>query len=281
MRHTPRPGSRTTTGEVTLCVCHPGKFVGARSLRADGDGEGGAGVTGAAATRHAPARAKRARRHGVKPPSFPAPPPCRQPSNLSAGPPVPPYDGPRMEETDEALMAAVAGGDAAALSALYDRYERPTFNLILRLAGRRDVAEELMQEAFTRLWTTARLFRGERGSFKPWLFTIALNLTRSELSRKRYRVRHLEPEAAEELPALTAGPELLAVRAQEAQRVVAALARLSPLLREIVVLRIYQQLKFAEIARMTGAPEGTLKARFHRAVAELRVLLGVKESPCA
>jgi len=186
-----------------------------------------------------------------------------------------------MEETDEALMAAVAGGDAAALSALYDRYERPTFNLILRLAGRRDVAEELMQEAFTRLWTTARLFRGERGSFKPWLFTIALNLTRSELSRKRYRVRHLEPEAAEELPALTAGPELLAVRAQEAQRVVAALARLSPLLREIVVLRIYQQLKFAEIARMAGAPEGTLKARFHRAVAELRVLLGVKEGPCA
>ena len=170
-----------------------------------------------------------------------------------------------MEETDEALMAAVAGGDAAALSALYDRYERPTFNLILRLAGRRDVAEELMQEAFTRLWTTARLFRGERGSFKPWLFTIALNLTRSELSRKRYRVRHLEPEAAEELPALTAGPELLAVRAQEAERVVAAVARLSPLLREIVVLRMYQQLKFAEIARLTGAPEGTLKARFHRA----------------
>jgi RNA polymerase sigma-70 factor (ECF subfamily) len=186
-----------------------------------------------------------------------------------------------MEETDEALMAAVAGGDASALSALYDRYERPTFNLILRLAGRRDVAEELMQEAFTRLWTTARLFRGERGTFKPWLFTIALNLTRSELSRKRYRVRHLEPEAAEELPALTEGPEALAVRAQEKGRVEAALARLSPLLREIVVLRMYQQLKFAEIARLTGAPEGTLKARFHRAVAELRVLLGVEETPCA
>ena len=94
-------------------------------------------------------------------------------------------------------------------------------------------------------------------------------------------MRHLEPEAAEELPALSEGPEALAVRAQEKGRVEAALARLSPLLREIVVLRMYQQLKFAEIARLTGAPEGTLKARFHRAVAELRVLLGVEETPCA
>jgi RNA polymerase sigma-70 factor (ECF subfamily) len=184
-----------------------------------------------------------------------------------------------MDESDEALMAAVAGGDADALRALYDRYERPTFNLILRLAGRREMAEELMQEAFTRVWTTARLFRGERGAFKPWLFTIALNLTRSELSRKRYRVRHLETEAAEALPAPTEGPETLAVRAQEQRRIESALGRLSPRLREIVVLRIYQQLKFAEIARMTGAPEGTLKARFHRAVAELRLQLGGPGSP--
>jgi RNA polymerase sigma-70 factor, ECF subfamily len=183
-----------------------------------------------------------------------------------------------MEETDEALMAAVARGDATALRVLYDRHERMTFNLVLRLAGRREMAEELVQEAFTRLWTTARLFRGERGGFKPWLFTIALNLTRSELSRKRYRVRHVEAEAAEALPAPTEGPELLAVRAQEAQRVEAALARLSPPMREIVVLRIYQQLKFAEIAELTGAPEGTLKARFHRAVAALRADLGPEGS---
>lgn len=185
-----------------------------------------------------------------------------------------------MEETDEALMAAVAGGDAAALRVLYDRHERMTFNLVLRLAGRREMAEELVQEAFTRLWTTARLFRGDRGGFKAWLFTIALNLTRSELSRKRYRVRHVEAEAAEALPAPAEGPELLAVRAQEAQRVEAALSRLSPPLREIVVLRIYEQLKFVEIARLTGAPEGTLKARFHRAVAALRAELGAKGATC-
>jgi RNA polymerase sigma-70 factor (ECF subfamily) len=176
-----------------------------------------------------------------------------------------------MEETsDEALMADVARGDAAALSALYDRYERGTFNLILRLAGSRPMAEELMQETFTRVWTAARLFQPEKGAFKGWLFTIALNLTRSELSRQRYRVRHVEAEAADTVVSRDAGPDLLAEQAQESRRVSAALAGLSPLLREIVVLKVYHHLKFQEIARMTGTPEGTLKARFHRAVEQLR-----------
>src|SRR5713226_8564635 len=67
MRQTPRTGSRTTSGKVTLCVCQPGKLVGARTLRAAG-GE----ATGAAAASNAPARATRARRDRVKPPSFPA-----------------------------------------------------------------------------------------------------------------------------------------------------------------------------------------------------------------
>lgn len=176
-----------------------------------------------------------------------------------------------MEETsDEALMADVARGDAAALRALYDRYERATFNLILRLAGSRQLAEELMQETFTRVWTAARLFRPEKGAFKGWLFTIALNLTRSELSRQRYRVRHVEAGAADVVASGDTGPDRLAEKAQEADRVTAALAGLTPLLREIVVLKVYHHLKFQEIARMTGTPEGTLKARFHRAVEQLR-----------
>src|SRR6266851_435790 len=87
------------------------------------------------------------------------------------------------DKPDHALVAEVARGDAAALRALYLRYERPTFNLILRLAGNREMAQDMMQETFTRVWTRARTFRGDQGSFKGWLFTIALNVTRSELAR--------------------------------------------------------------------------------------------------
>jgi RNA polymerase sigma factor (sigma-70 family) len=181
------------------------------------------------------------------------------------------------ERPDQELVEAVARGDAAALRSLYFRYERPVFNLILRLAGNRALAEELMQETFTRLWTMAGTFRPERGELKGWLFTVALNATRSELARKRYRVRHVEAAEADALASPTDGPEALAARAQDARRVADALARLPLHSREVVVMRIYHQLTFPEIAAVTGTPEGTLRARFHRAVDALRLDLGGKD----
>ena len=174
------------------------------------------------------------------------------------------------ERPDHALVAEVARGDAAALRTLYLRTERPTFNLILRLAGSREMAQDMMQETFTRVWTMARTFRGDRGSFKGWLFTIALNVTRSELSRKRYGIRHLAEDAVEDLASRADGPDMLLQRSEAGGRVAAALAELTPQMREVVVMKVYHQLKFREIADITKTPEGTLKARFHRAVAELR-----------
>lgn len=181
------------------------------------------------------------------------------------------------EKSDQVLVAEVARGDAAALRSLYLRYERPTFNLILRLAGNREMAQDMLQETFTRVWTMARTFRGDRGSFKGWLFTIALNLTRTELARCRRASRHVEAGAAEDVASPMEGPDALLARSERGRRVADALARLSPLLREIVVMKVYHQLKFREIAEITETPEGTLKARFHRAVAELRQRLGPEE----
>ena len=179
------------------------------------------------------------------------------------------------QRTDEALAADVAGGDAAALRTLYERHERLTFNVLLRLTGNREAAQDLMQETFTRVWTMARTFDPDRGRFKSWLVTIALNLARSEMSKKRYAAVHVPAEAADGRGPQPERPDDALVREESSRRVAAALARLSPLMREVVVMKVYQQLKFVEIARMTQTPEGTLKARFHRAVAELRGHLGV------
>jgi RNA polymerase sigma-70 factor (ECF subfamily) len=182
------------------------------------------------------------------------------------------------ERPDPVLVADVARGDGAALRALYLRYERPTFNLILRLAGDRGMAEELMQETFARVWTMAGTYRPERGDVRGWLFTIALNATRSELTRLRYRFRHVEEDAAESLPSRLPTPDVAAERSEAARDVQEALGRLPDLLREVVVLRIYQQLRFPEIAALTGTPEGTLRARFHRAAAQLREHLSARRA---
>ena len=172
--------------------------------------------------------------------------------------------------SDEALAAEAARGDTEALRCLFERYQVAAFNLILRLTGDRELARDLLQEAFTRVWTMAHTFDPARGAFKGWLYTVALNTARSELGRKRHAVRHVPPEEAEDLASKSESPETTVLRGEEQQRVAAALGRLSPLLREVVVMKVFHQLKFREIAQVTGTPEGTLKARFHRAVAELR-----------
>src|SRR5262245_6854957 len=145
-------------------------------------------------------------------------------------------------ESDETLAAEMAGGDAAALRALYDRYEAPAYRFLLRLTGNREAAQDLVQETFTRAWTMARLFDPQRGRFKTWLFTIALNLTRNERSKKRYSAIHVGTEVIETMPAEGEAPDAALLQAETRRRVSEAMAKLPPLLREVVVMKIHQQL---------------------------------------
>ena len=175
--------------------------------------------------------------------------------------------------SDRALAERAVRGDAEAFGDLYRRYERPIFNFILRCTRQRALAEELLQETFMRVWYAGRTFDAVHGSFRPWLYKIALNALRSELRKVRYAAEHVPIEEMEAKVSGAEGPDDPALRldlSRQAQAVSQALDALPPFLREVVILRCYQQLKFSEIAEITGAPEGTLRARFHRAVAALR-----------
>jgi RNA polymerase sigma-70 factor (ECF subfamily) len=180
---------------------------------------------------------------------------------------------------DGALLERVARGDADAFTVLYRRFERPIFGMLLRLAGgRRALAEEWLQEAFTRVWLGAATHDPSRGEVRPWIYKIALNTARSEMARKRFRTPHVSlDETGLDVPDESAGERRVAARLDEARRasaVAEALERLPDFMREVIVLRCSRELSFAEIAEVTGAPEGTLKSRFHRAVATLREALG-------
>jgi len=179
--------------------------------------------------------------------------------------------------SDGALLERVAGGDADAFTVLYRRFERPVFGMLVRLAGgRRALAEEWLQEAFTRVWLAAGTHDPSRGEVRPWLYKIALNTARSEMARKRFRTPHVSiDETGLDLPGEEAGGIVARLDEERQARAVArALQDLPDFMREVVVLRCSRQLTFAEIAEVTGAPEGTLKSRFHRAVAALREALG-------
>lgn len=175
--------------------------------------------------------------------------------------------------SDRALAEKAVRGDAEAFADLYRRYERPIFNFLLRSCGQRPLAEELLQETFTRVWRVGSTFDPVNGSFRPWLYKIALNTLRSELRKKRYAAEHVpldELEGQGQALRPTREAPLGLDLAAQAPGVARALEGLAPYLREVVILRCYQQLTFAEIAEASGVPEGTLKVRFHRAILALR-----------
>ncbi|MDM7920533.1 MAG: sigma-70 family RNA polymerase sigma factor [Methanosarcina sp.] len=192
-----------------------------------------------------------------------------------------------LTRSDEEQMQHVAERNTASFKALYKRYELAIFNLILKYTGDKSLAQDLLQETFTRIWFAAHSFNQEKGRFKTWLFTIALNITKSEMSKKQYSYFYQEisekdfteadmEETDEKIP------DARMVNIEIQKHVRFALSKLEPFMREVIILRHYQQLKFSEIAQITNTPEGTLKSRFHRAILLLKEhLTGMDKSYAA
>jgi RNA polymerase sigma-70 factor, ECF subfamily len=171
---------------------------------------------------------------------------------------------------DGELAARVAEGDRAALDVLYERHHRPTFHYLWRLTGDRELARDLTQETFTLVWRKAATFDRAGDRFRGWLFTIALNRTRSELSRRRHRMARLDPELLGTVASDAPCPYALLARGEQRRRLARAVAGLAPTMRQVVSLRVYRELSFGEITAITGVSEVALKVRFHRAVLSLR-----------
>ena len=182
------------------------------------------------------------------------------------------------KRTDKELMKLIVEKNTHALKALSRRYEIRIFNFILRYTGSREIAQELIQETFTRLWFAAHTFDHKRGNFKGWIYTIALNITRNEMSKKEYTYHFLDvdeiPESRNEDEDLkNESPDTILEQKELRNSIANALGKLKPYLREVIIMKNYQHMKFREIAEATNIPEGTLKARYHRAVALLKKIL--------
>ena len=94
---------------------------------------------------------------------------------------------------DEDLMSLTSGGDAEAFTALYDRHVRAAYSLAYRMMGERQATEDLVQEAFLKVWRAAGIYRAERGSVRIWILSIVHNRgidqIRSHASRRRTQER--------------------------------------------------------------------------------------------
>ncbi len=194
-------------------------------------------------------------------------------------PPSAPYrslvamDQPVAGSTDEALMLAWAGGDAAAFEALYARHRGPLYRFILGQLRDRPLAEELYQDVWQRV-IAARAGWKPEAAFSTWLYRIAHNRLNDHWRAQRHR-----PPAPVDADLRTAAladpddPERLADADEARGRLQQALDELPEEQREAVLLRLQQELSLEEIGRITGVGRETVKSRLRYALDKLRARL--------
>jgi RNA polymerase sigma factor (sigma-70 family) len=187
------------------------------------------------------------------------------------------------ERSNADLVLLAREGNGPAREELARRLRQPAYSLALQLLRNPDDALDCAQDGLLRFFGSIHRLEAGR-PVKPWLLTIVRNRARDLLRRKRVR-RHesLEPADPDAPPRQILdtgpGPAALAERRELQERVWSALGRLPDHHREILVLRDYQDLRYAEIARLLSIPVGTVMSRLHRARKALRDVLLEEETP--
>jgi RNA polymerase sigma-70 factor (ECF subfamily) len=168
-------------------------------------------------------------------------------------------------DPDELLVRRAQRGDRFAFEALVERHQSRLFTLAARVLGSRQDAEDAVQDALVRAWLALPRFRGD-ARFSTWLYRICLNAARDARGRRRIHVAEAETEPADPRDRF-AEHEL----SGDLQR---ALNALPEDYRDAVVLADVLGCSYAEVAELTGVPEGTVKSRVFRGRSELAHLLG-------
>jgi RNA polymerase sigma-70 factor, ECF subfamily len=177
--------------------------------------------------------------------------------------------------TDEQAMWRVQmQDDEAAFARLVRRWEGPIQRLCVRMTGDPHRAEDLAQEAFTRVFAKRKDYQ-PNGKFSTWLWRIALNLCYDELRRRQRREETSLEDVSGEAETVAPGhaPDESLVDRERGELVRRALMQLTETHRAVLVLRHFENLKFREIAIALEIPEGTVKSRMADALTQLSRLL--------
>jgi RNA polymerase sigma-70 factor, ECF subfamily len=162
-------------------------------------------------------------------------------------------------DPDEALVARCLRGEVEAFEPLVARYQRVLYNAAYRLLGDREDARDVAQGAFVKAYEKLASF-DTRYRFFSWIYRIVVN----EALNARSRRRPDSPLVAD-LPGAGAGVEDALAARERTDHVQAALLRLSSDDREVIVLRHFAELSYAEIGETLGVAEKTVKSRLHEA----------------
>jgi RNA polymerase sigma-70 factor (ECF subfamily) len=183
----------------------------------------------------------------------------------------------RILDPDYQLVEQCMAGNEAAWEELVRLHTRRVYSVCYRFTGTGEEAQDLTQEVFLRVFRTLKSFRAGEGSFSVWLNRLTRNLLidhyrRSRQARKTESLDDQLP-GIEESTAVTARTDGMVAGREASELLQGALQKLSPELRETVILRDVEELEYREIAQVLNVPEGTVKSRLNRGRAELARIL--------
>lgn len=180
-------------------------------------------------------------------------------------------------DPDSNLVERCLRGDEAAWETLVRAHTRRVYGFCYRFTGKESEAQDLTQEVFLRVFRSIKSYRSDEGAFATWLARLSRNLLidhyrRTKQDRATESIEEQLP-MIEERTAASAQPERMLAGREASEALQAALGRLSPDLREAVILRDLQEMEYREIAEVLKVPEGTVKSRINRGRAELARVL--------
>lgn len=182
-----------------------------------------------------------------------------------------------MKATDEELIKRFQEGDIAAFNELVTRYKDPLFNYVARMLKDRVYAEDIVQETFVRVYRNCNRYQ-QIAKFSTWIYTIAINLTKTELRRQNLRRFFSlsginENGKTFELPDSKINLEKSAEDTIVGETIREAIEELPKTFREVIILRDIQELSYEEISKIVGVPLGTVKSRVNRGRTRLQKML--------
>ncbi len=175
-------------------------------------------------------------------------------------------------DEESRLVALAQKGDQNAFASLVAAYKGPLYNLALRMTGARAESEDIVQESFLRAYGALHRFNNNR-RFYSWLYTICINAVRDFLRTRRYHAAQIDATVLNAVPCNRPIPEQTFQHVEQSNTLLGAVETLPPPLREVIILRFFQELPFSDVAAICGITENAAKKRAYTAITKLHKIL--------
>ena len=176
----------------------------------------------------------------------------------------------QFKDMDAQLIDEVGKGNQAAFDILFSKYNNKLYASLLAFTKSQELAEDLTQKTFIRVWKKIETFRGDSSLF-TWIYRIAINLAKNEFSSKQAKNQGITDNIDDtyDLESSVSSPESHAIEAESMQAVMGFITSLPTDLREAISLREFDGKSYEDIAQITGSPIGTVRSRIFRAREEI------------